>query len=517
MTMRKVFLPLSLLLASSLLAACGTGLPDAASRFSLAEVAQLYNTADSSQSWPGDQFQMLGQPQKQAGFGPGGKMGPPGFKPEPSAEQQAFQATLSAAFVSDSFDIEALSAQLPSPPERPAPDAEHLSARAEAMIARAQAGDLPPSPPEKPATEANNPHLSRLQKALNLSAEQISQLQALQPDRASHQAAHAERHAALVAELSKASPSVEAVVALLQPPDDSARPSPLQALADLHSILSPEQRQLAVDQDLLPLRPPGHGMHGAPGAHGGHGGQMGPKGPRPGPGFGGFGPGGKMGPPGFKPEPSAEQQAFQATLSAAFVSDSFDIEALSAQLPSPPERPAPDAEHLSARAEAMIARAQAGDLPPSPPEKPATEANNPHLSRLQKALNLSAEQISQLQALQPDRASHQAAHAERHAALVAELSKASPSVEAVVALLQPPDDSARPSPLQALADLHSILSPEQRQLAVDQDLLPLRPPGHGMHGAPGAHGGHGGQMGPKGPRPGPGFGGFGQPGGYSGY
>lgn len=292
MTMRKVFLPLSLLLASSLLAACGTGLPDAASSFSLAEMRQLYTNSDTSQSWPEDRFQMLGQPQGKPGFGPGGKMGLPGFKPEPSAEQQTFQAALAAAFVSDSFDLEALSAQLPSPPERPIPDAEHLTARAEAMIARAQAGELPPSPPEKPATEANNPHLSQLQNALNLSENQLSQLQALQPDRASHQTAHAERHAALVAELSKASPSVEAVVALLQPPDDSARPSPLQALADLHSILSPEQRQLAVDQNLLPLRPPGHGsgMHGGPGSRmGGH------KGSRPGPGFGGLGQPGSYG------------------------------------------------------------------------------------------------------------------------------------------------------------------------------------------------------------------------------
>lgn len=297
MTMRTVFLPLSLLLASSLLAACGTGLPDAASSFSLAEMRQLYTNNDTSQSWPEDRFQMLGQPQGKPGFGHGGPMGGPGFAPEASAEQQAFLAALKTAFVSDSFETAALSALLPSPPERPAPDPEQLQAKAEALIARAQAGHLPATPPQPPVpTDGADPHLSRLQSALNLSESQISQLQALRPDQTGQAAAHAERHAALLAELSKDSPSVEALVALLQPPDDSARPSPLQALADLHSILSPEQRQLAVDQDLLPLRPPGHGMHGAPGAHGGHGGQMGPKGPRPGPGFGGFGqPGGYSG------------------------------------------------------------------------------------------------------------------------------------------------------------------------------------------------------------------------------
>lgn len=207
----------------------------------------------------------------------------------------------------------------------------------------------------------------------------------------------------------------------------------------------------------------------------------------------------------------------KAALAAAFVGDSFDVEALSAQLPTPPERPTPETDRLTAKAEAMIARAQAGDLPPALPEKPANaDPEHAPLSHLQRALNLSESQVSQLQALQPERASHQAAHAERQAALLTELSKASPSVEAVVALLQPPDDSARPAPLQALADLHSILSPEQRQLAVDQHLLPLQP-GHGP-GRHAMHGAHGGQMGPKGPgRPGPGFGGFGQPGSYSSY
>lgn len=219
---------------------------------------------------------------------------------KPAADsREAMQAQIAAAFTSEEFDADALHASV----EANAPDRSAVEqGRAEALVKswavltaeqqstvlahvaeRAAAQSERPERPEHP--EGSPPWAAQL----NLSADQEAALQAaLEADRPDK----AERPdpSVLVNALAEGASASE-IVALQARPEHN----PLERLATLHRILSPEQRQSFVDGGFLNMGPKGRGpggqAHMSAGKAGFKGGKMGRGGRPGGPGFGpGFGP-----------------------------------------------------------------------------------------------------------------------------------------------------------------------------------------------------------------------------------
>ena len=218
------------------------------------------------------------------------------------------------------------------------------------------------------------------------------------------------------------------------------------------------------------------------------------------------------------PPDAAAVQAVQDKISAAFLSDSFDAEALHAEMES--LRPAPAADRpdpavielaraqqtlniwnvLSAEQKATVtekaaefANKMAGmdAHRPGPPQGPEGK-----LSQLSETLSLTAEQQAALTAAFED---HRPAAPEKPdpEALITLLNSGSATAESIAALHTRPEKGVH-NPLSALAAIHSVLSAEQRQNFVDIGLLKQPGPGHQKDPAQGLRhpGGPGGPGGP---------------------
>ncbi|MGV3525724.1 MAG: Spy/CpxP family protein refolding chaperone [Candidatus Sericytochromatia bacterium] len=212
-----------------------------------------------------------------------------------AAAHAAAQAAINAAFVSDSFDVDALQASLASAkPVAPAAPSEAvldfqadllirsyqiLTAEQRTQIAERVAEHAAQEPATRPSPPADrgNPMLERLTTALSLSAEQQAELEtafaaafAAREDKADHHAEAQARQTEILAILNQATPDKAALKALLQPPDraQTAPSDPrLAQLAILHDVLSAEQRELFVSTQ-SEIGPGGRG-HGGPGRMGG--------------------------------------------------------------------------------------------------------------------------------------------------------------------------------------------------------------------------------------------------------
>lgn len=336
------------LFAASLLTACGaeqlTSLSSALDNSNL----QSFSVAGRGQTAPG--FAADGQPGQRGGKGmKGGPGGHGGFQlffgPElelteeqqsqlqalreslkpaddntrPDQSQlQAFKTQIEAAFVSDTFDVSTLEAQINA--NRPDPEAR-LSAEAEVLIKSwailtadqkatvkskqaemsAKFAEMAANRPEPPADSERPERVNPLVEKLNLTTEQQAALEALKPERPDTATAPTDVASAVIAELESGSATAASLATILKSNRPEVAKSPLSQLAELHAILSAEQRQAFVDAGLLmagPGGPGGKAGHAGPGgANGGFGG-----------GFGGPGKmGGKMGhgPMGAGPEAAA--------------------------------------------------------------------------------------------------------------------------------------------------------------------------------------------------------------------
>ena len=224
----------------------------------------------------------------------------------------------------------------------------------------------------------------------------------------------------------------------------------------------------------------------------------------------------------FTPPDAEAIQAVQDKISAAFVSDSFDADALHAEMvslhPAPADAPDRSAMEL-ARAQqtldiwnvltaeqkaTVVSKAAefADQMAEMEANRPEREAKDPaqHLAQLTEALTLSADQQAALTAAYE---ANRPAEREKPdpQALITLLNSGSATAESIAALHTPPEKVDH-NPLTRLETLHSILTAEQRQTFVDNGLLKQgRGPGHG----------------PVGPEMGGKRGGFGGPGGFEGF
>jgi Spy/CpxP family protein refolding chaperone len=219
-----------------------------------------------------------------------------------------------------------------------------------------------------------------------------------------------------------------------------------------------------------------------------------------------------------KPEqavaPDANKQAEIKTLiETAFLSDSFDTTSLESQLMA--SAPNHDAQ-LQKQAEVMIKSwqiltadqqaqvkakqaeraAKMSEIESQRPVPPndSQAKGTPGIEGLTQQLNLSAEQQASLtaafEANKPDFASKKTTMNANREAIQAEIESSSPSVDNLVALLKASQpENANPG-LAQLAQLHSILTAEQRQSLVTAGL----PFGHGGPGGLNRPGGPGGNM-----------------------
>jgi hypothetical protein len=230
----------------------------------------------------------------------------------------------------------------------------------------------------------------------------------------------------------------------------------------------------------------------------------------------------------------AAQDAIQDKISAAFVSDSFDADALHAEMeslhPEPANRPDPEAMELAhaqqtldiwnvltAEQHAMVTTKAAefaskiAEMDANRPEKAdqSNKAPEQMLSQFTSKLSLTTEQQAALTAA--FEANRPAAPAKPDPqALITLLNSGSATAESIAALHTRPEKVDN-NPLTALATLHSILTAEQRQTFVDSGLL--KQPGPGGPGRLGGPAGHNGGF-DKGDMNKGGFGGAGGPGGH---
>lgn len=211
------------------------------------------------------------------------------------SQMQAFKAKIDAAFLSDIFDAAALESELSAN----APNHEaHLQAQAERMIKisqiltaeqkatlkqkqsewEANMPEMKGPRPDQAAPDGKSP-LDHLTQTLKLTdAQQVTLKASFEankpalPDQAALQAQRKATQTAIDTELANASPSVDKIVALLKAgKPDIAPPNKLSHLAQLHDVLTTEQRQAFVKAGLLagPGGPGGHGPHDREG-FGGH-------------------------------------------------------------------------------------------------------------------------------------------------------------------------------------------------------------------------------------------------------
>jgi Spy/CpxP family protein refolding chaperone len=246
----------------------------------------------------------------------------------------------------------------------------------------------------------------------------------------------------------------------------------------------------------------------------------------------------------YKPEqpaaPDTSKQAeIKAQIEAAFLSTSFDASALETQLST--NAPNHDAQ-LQSQAELMIKswqiltaeqksqvkakqverETQMAEREANRPDRTdvsMTDKGVPGIERLTSTLNLTAEQQASIKAAfeanKPDFEGQKATMQANRTAIQAELDAASPSAANLVTLLKANRPEKANHGLAQLAQLHAILTAEQRQSFVDtglalghgaQQMGPGGPGGHGGPGGPGGRGEHGGGkgagFGPGMPRPG---------------
>jgi Spy/CpxP family protein refolding chaperone len=225
----------------------------------------------------------------------------------------------------------------------------------------------------------------------------------------------------------------------------------------------------------------------------------------------------------------AAQDAIHDKISAAFVSDSFDADALHAEMkslhPEPNPRPDPAAMELAHAQQTLdlwnvLTAEQKTTVTTKSAEfadkMTAMEAKRPEkankrpeqgLALFTEKLSLTADQQAALTAA--FEANRPAAPAKPDPqALITLLNSGSATAESIAALHTRPQQLDH-NPLKPLATLHSILTAEQRQTFVDSGLLKQPGPGGpGGHAGPGGHpgagpkghfGGPGGHAGPGGP------------------
>ena len=207
--------------------------------------------------------------------------------PNPENREKA-NAIVNAAFLSETFDAAALKTEL----EGLKPDhSSDLKQKAENMIKFYQiltpeqhaAMEAKASERESKMSEQKRPErpehsgmadkrITMLTEKLGLNAEQVTAFKALEedkPDFESQKSAQKATRDAIQAELKSESPSADKIVSILE----EARPdrNPLDKLADIYAILTPEQRQTWVTlQEQKPEGKPGFGKKG-PHQGGGHG------------------------------------------------------------------------------------------------------------------------------------------------------------------------------------------------------------------------------------------------------
>lgn len=224
---------------------------------------------------------------------------------------------------------------------------------------------------------------------------------------------------------------------------------------------------------------------------------------------------------------ASKQAEVKTLIETAFLSSSFDATALEAQLSA--NAPNHDAQ-LQNQAELMIkswqiltseqkAQVKAKQVEREtqmaereanrPAQSDTSDKAAPGIERLTSSLNLTTEQQASIKAAfeanKPDFESQKTAMQANRTAIQAELDAANPSAANLVTLLKANRPEKANHGLAQLAQLHAILTAEQRQSFVDAGLAL----GHGGKGGPGGFGGPGG--GPKGAgfgprnRPGPGL------------
>ncbi len=219
-------------------------------------------------------------------------------------DMSAFKNAIETAFVSDSFDVTVLEALLPARPDHSMHESQHatmlvkswaiLTDQQKATVKAKQAEMATSERPERPGFTKDSSRVNPLIEKLSLSTEQAAALEASKserPDPATMQAQRAATQTAIQAELDQASPSIDAIAAILAVNRPAEKAGPLVHLAELHAILTTEQRQSFVKLGLAG----GPGGKGGPGGHGPEGGMGGPGGF----GMGGPGPGGHGGPGGM--------------------------------------------------------------------------------------------------------------------------------------------------------------------------------------------------------------------------
>ncbi|MGE3725818.1 MAG: Spy/CpxP family protein refolding chaperone [Candidatus Sericytochromatia bacterium] len=231
------------------------------------------------------------------------------YKPEQpvaldTSKQAEVKTLIETAFLSSNFDAAALATQVSA--NVPNHDAQ-LQKQAELMIkswqilTSEQKAQVKAKQAEREAQmaerEANRPTQSdigadkggpgieRLTSTLNLTSEQQASLKAAfeanKPDFESQKTAMQANRTAIQAELDASSPSVDNLVLLLKANHPEKANQGLNQLAQLHAILTPEQRQSFVDAGLALGHPGKMGPAGRGGHEGGSGGHNGT----------GFGPG----------------------------------------------------------------------------------------------------------------------------------------------------------------------------------------------------------------------------------
>lgn len=226
---------------------------------------------------------------------------------------------------------------------------------------------------------------------------------------------------------------------------------------------------------------------------------------------------------GERPTPpdASAVQAVHDKISAAFVSDSFDADALHAEMESlHPERPEATDQNeralsraqqtldlwnvLTAEQQATVvskAAERASEMAEKAANRPEREDKGAaHLATLTEKLSLTEAQQS---ALSTAFEANRPAAPERPdpQALINLLNSGSATAASIAALHTPPEKVDH-NPLDKLATLHSVLTPEQRQLFVDSGLLKAggKRGGHAMAAGPKQGGfgkGRGGQARPE--------------------
>lgn len=294
---------LSALFASTLLTACGSDLPSlgsaanhSGSAFSLANRAgteadsqQGFGRKDASKGAPG----MKGGHRESPGRGLGIAFGadlnlsteqqaalkalhdelkPTGMTPPERPDMSALKTAIETAFVSETFDLAALEALQPAPPDDSVlltQDATLLvkswailTDEQKASVKARQAEMATAERPDRPESANHKKPVNPLIEKLSLSTEQAAALEALKPERpdpAKMHAQHAATQVAIQTELDQANPSVDKLVAILTANRPTEKAGPLSHLASLHAILIAEQRQSFV---ALGLAAGGPGMGG---------------------------------------------------------------------------------------------------------------------------------------------------------------------------------------------------------------------------------------------------------------